>query len=70
MSTEEKRCTHKAFLAKLKTIIDDDAKPIILTDAGYKTTWFKEVIALGWDFTGRVIKQMNRGLGGVLTVPT
>jgi hypothetical protein len=32
---------HKAFLAKLKTIIDDDAKPIIVTDAGYKTTWFR-----------------------------
>ncbi|WJG09733.1 IS4 family transposase [Aliiglaciecola sp. LCG003] len=58
MSTKEKRCTHKAFLAKLKTIIDDDAKPIIVTDAGYKTPWFKEVIALGWDFAGRVRKPM------------
>ena len=58
MSTKEKRCTHKAFLAKLKTIIDDDAKPIIVTDAGYKTTWFREVIALGWDFAGRVRKPM------------
>jgi hypothetical protein len=58
MNTKEKRCTHKAFLAKLKTIIDDDAKPIIVTDAGYKTTWFREVIALGWDFAGRVRKPM------------
>ena len=58
MSTKEKRCTHKAFLAKLNTIIDDDVKPIIVTDAGYKTTWFREVIALGWDFAGRVRKPM------------
>ena len=58
MSTKEKRCTHKAFLAKLKTIIDDEAKPIIVTDAGYKTPWFKEIIALGWDFAGRVRKPM------------
>ena len=58
MSTKEKRCAHKVFLAKLKTIIDDDAQPIIVTDAGYKTTWFKEVIALGWDFAGRVRKPM------------
>jgi hypothetical protein len=58
MNTKEKRCTHKAFLAKLKTIVDDDAKPIIVTDAGYKTTWFREVIALGWDFAGRVRKPM------------
>jgi hypothetical protein len=47
MSIKEKRCTHKAFLVKLKTIIDDDVKPIIVTDAGYKTTWFRDVIALG-----------------------
>jgi hypothetical protein len=38
MSTKEKRCTHKTFLSKLKMIIDEDAKPIIVTDAGYKTT--------------------------------
>ena len=58
VSTKEKRCTHKAFLAKLNSIIDGDTKPIIVTDAGYKTTWFKEVIALGWDFAGRVRKPM------------
>jgi hypothetical protein len=59
MSTKEKRGTHKAFLAKLKTIIDDDVEPIIVTDAGYKTTWFRDVIALGWDFAGRVLKPMR-----------
>jgi hypothetical protein len=47
MNTKEKRCTHKAFLAKLKTIIDDDAKPIMVTDVSYKTTWFREVMPLG-----------------------
>ena len=58
MSTKEKRSTHKAFLAKLNIIIDEDTQPIIVTDAGYKTTWFKEVVALGWDFAGRVRKPM------------
>ncbi|WP_293759188.1 transposase [uncultured Paraglaciecola sp.] len=57
-STKEKRCTHKAFLAKLNSIIDKDTKPIIVTDAGYKTTWFRDVIELGWDFAGRVRKPM------------
>jgi hypothetical protein len=37
MNTKEKRCTRKAFLAKLKTIIDDDVIPIVVTDDGYKT---------------------------------
>jgi hypothetical protein len=27
-------------------IIDDDAKPIIVTDAGFKTPWFIDVIAV------------------------
>jgi hypothetical protein len=57
-SSKEKRCTQKAFLAKLNRIIDKDTKPIIVTDAGYKTTWFREVIELGWDFAGRVRKPM------------
>ena len=58
MDTKEKRSTHKAFLSKLSEIVGDTAKPIIVTDAGYKTTWFKAVTALGWDFVGRVRKPM------------
>jgi hypothetical protein len=57
-SMKEERCTHKTFLAKLNSIIDKDTQPIIVTDAGYKTTWFREVIELGWDFAGRVRKPM------------
>jgi len=57
-NTKEKRCTHKAFLEKLSRIVGDDTKPIIVTDAGYKTTWFRDVIALDWDFVGRVRKPM------------
>jgi hypothetical protein len=36
---------------KTHTMIDD-AKSIIVTDASYKTTWFRDIIALGWDFAG------------------
>jgi hypothetical protein len=39
-------------------IIDDNFEPIIVTDADYKTTWVRDVIALGWDFAGRVRKPM------------
>lgn len=58
VETKEKPTTHKAFLAALKDIIHTDAKPIIVTDAGYKTVWFRQVAALGWDFAGRVRKPM------------
>lgn len=58
VSTKETPRTHKAFLVKLSTIINQQATPIIVTDAGYKTVWFREVKALGWDFAGRVRKPM------------
>ena len=53
-ATREKRATHKAFLRKLKEILPNGCKPIIVTDAGFRTPWFKQVSALGWDFVGRV----------------
>jgi hypothetical protein len=42
----------------LNSIIDKDTKSVIVTDAGYKTTWFRDVIELGWNFAGRVRKPM------------
>src|SRR5579871_1880358 len=44
----------KRFLSMLKTIIPNNVKPIIVTDAGFRGTWFKEVEALGFDWIGRV----------------
>ena len=54
VSTKEKRSTHKRFLAKLRKVLPGDCCPIIVTDAGFKTPWFKQVEALGWDWVGRV----------------
>jgi hypothetical protein len=31
-------------------------KPIVVRDAGFKTPWFRELLALGWDFEGRTRK--------------
>lgn len=46
--------THRQFLKTLQTILPDNCKPIIITDAGFRNTWFKTVLAMGWDFIGRV----------------
>lgn len=54
ISSKEKRQTHRAFLHKLKQIIETPCTPIIVTDAGFKVPWFKSVLAQGWDFVGRV----------------
>ncbi len=29
-------------------------RPILVTDAGFRTPWFKQVEALGWDWVGRI----------------
>lgn len=53
IKTKEKPTTHRQFLLALARVLPHGCKPIIVTDAGFKTPWFREVIALGWDFVGR-----------------
>lgn len=45
---------HKHFLKQLKAILPQSCQPIIVTDAGFRTPWFRAVLELGWDFVGRV----------------
>jgi hypothetical protein len=49
--------THLAFLKKLKELIPAGVKPIIVTDAGFRNTWFNKVCELGWDYVGRIRHQ-------------
>lgn len=53
ITTKEKAVTHRQFLTRLATALNKDCKPIIVTDAGFKVPWFRDVLALGWDFVGR-----------------
>lgn len=46
--------THKEFLKTLKNILPVGCRPILITDAGFRNTWFRAVKELGWDFIGRV----------------
>ena len=54
IKTKEKLATHRAFLHELKALLPSQCTPIVVTDAGFRTTWFKLVESLGWDFVGRV----------------
>jgi len=56
LSTKEKSATHKLFLQTLSLLLPVDCKPVIVTDAGFKTPWFRQIEALGWYFVGRVRK--------------
>ena len=42
------------FLERLKDILPENCKPIIVTDSGFKNPWFNAVEKMGWDYVGRV----------------
>jgi len=54
IESKEKPATHRAFLARLKRILPSECRPIVVSDAGFRTPWFKQVAKLGWDWVGRV----------------
>jgi len=59
LNTKEKPKTHRTFLNKLKNILPNGCRPIVVTDAGFRTPWFKMVEKLRWDWVGRL---RNRNL--------
>ena len=56
---------HRLFLRRLKSMYPEDCIPIIVTDAGFKNPWFRAVLALSWDYVGRVrgLTQYDAGNG-------
>ncbi len=50
---------HQQFLIHLKEILPKEKRVIIITDAGFKTSWFNRVNELGWYFVGRVSSPVN-----------
>jgi hypothetical protein len=54
LKSKEKPKTHQQFLQTLKSLLPPPCRPILLTDAGFRTPGFKQVEALGWDWVGRI----------------
>jgi hypothetical protein len=52
--TNERPKTHNAFLHRLKALLPPECCPILITDAGFRTPWFKAVKKQGWDWVGRI----------------
>jgi hypothetical protein len=44
----------KQFLQRLAQVLPDGACPILVTDAGFRTPWFRAVEAMGWQWLGRL----------------
>jgi len=60
---------YKRFLAGLGRVLPKDTVPILITDAEFRTPWFKEVYALGWDFIGRVRGNAQCAMGDEDFIP-
>lgn len=54
LKSKEKPAVHQRFLQQLQAMLPPACRPILLSDAGFRTPWFKQVEALGWDWVGRI----------------
>jgi hypothetical protein len=45
---------HRAFLKSLKSILPPQCRPIFITDAGFRSTWFKLLDNMGYAWIGRI----------------
>src|SRR5215211_5657846 len=51
--------THRRFLQHLHAVLPATCAPILVTDAGFRGPWFREVERYGWDWIGRVRNQVK-----------
>ncbi|WEF32646.1 IS4 family transposase [Pseudoduganella chitinolytica] len=48
------RQVHHRFLETLRTVLPPHRSPVIITDAGFRGTWFQMLGELGYDWIGRI----------------
>lgn len=48
------RHVHRRFLSRLGALLGEGCRPILVTDAGFRTWWYALVEAKGWSYVGRV----------------
>lgn len=48
------RQAHRKFLNALSVILPPGICPLLITDAGFESTWFEEVEKRNWDYVGRL----------------
>ena len=56
---------HRAFLTRLKAILPPHCEPVFITDAGFRSTWFKLLDSMGYAWIGRIRnRDMVRPISG------
>jgi hypothetical protein len=56
---------HKRFLKRMAQMVPPGCQVIVMTDAGFRSSWFQLVAARGWDWVGRIRnRDLIRGADG------
>jgi hypothetical protein len=45
---------HAEFLRELHAVLPQNCRPIVITDAGFRGPWFRQVESYGWHWVGRI----------------
>ena len=53
-ATAVKTRTLERFLDRLRSLLPPTCTPVLVTDAGFCTPWFRQIEALGWWWVGRI----------------
>lgn len=48
------RPAERDFLTALAQVLPKHVRPILVTDAGFRSAWFREIARYGWDYVGRI----------------
>lgn len=51
---QSSRWVHQRFLARVERLLPAGCRPIIMTDAGFRSTWFDAVDRRHWQWIGRI----------------
>lgn len=54
ISRQNARVVQREFLLTLRMLLPDGVQPIIVTDAGFRGPWFRDVESLNWHWLGRI----------------
>lgn len=51
---QNNRRVQREFLLTLRMLLGEGVRPIVIADAGFRSTWFQEVERLHWHWVGRI----------------
>ena len=54
LSQFDNRGVRARFLRQLQKCLPVGCRPIVVSDAGFRVSWYEQIEALGWDWVGRV----------------